>query len=101
MNKKIISLSFALALILQPALISADTLFHLMDREKLILKAKELEEKANSQKNRIAYLEKQIDILYDNQQTMISSCRDYAYGAFGAATIIAFIALHKTLTKRR
>jgi hypothetical protein len=104
MNKKIIIFSCALVFVLQSRSTIADTAFNLMDREKLIAAAKQLEEKANSQQRRIAYLEKQVDQLSENQTTEWTKLCYQAQGAkytlLGMLTVIGALFLKKKLTKR-
>ena len=104
MNKKIIAFSCAFALILQSRSAIADTAFNLMDKDKLILVAKQLEEKANSQQRRIAYLEKQIDELSENQTTewtkLCYQAQGAKYSVLAMLTVIGALFLKKKLTKR-
>jgi hypothetical protein len=105
MNKKIIIFSCALAVMLQPALITAETPFHLMDKDRLTIMARQLEGKNNEQQRRIACLEKHVNELSENQQTTPLRVWHTAQGAIGGVgcmlVVIGILALKKQFTKRR
>lgn len=105
MNKKIISLSLAFICIAQPFAIFADAHFHLMDREKLIVAAKQLEEKTKEQEKRILFLARFAAGLEQNQQTPLSNLcnqlKGAGYTALGVCTLVGFLYLKKKLTRRR
>lgn len=101
MNKKIIIFSFALAFLLQPAALLADTNYNLLDKEQLIQKAKELEEKSAQQDKRILQLEHYAQKLEQNQQDCLRDWWCRGQGAFYATTFVAFLALYRALTRNK
>lgn len=104
MNKKNIIFACALTLILQSRSAIADTAFNLMDKDKLVSKARELEAKVTQQDKQIQYLKQCVTQLEENQPTEWTKLCYQAQGAkytlLGMLTVIGALFLKKKLTKR-